>query len=110
MLNLIRPILARVVAALAGAFFAWLAARWKIDVDAATQAETVEAIVALMLAVWGVVYALAHKAINAWFNPADTATPALANKVLATRGERDDGDVRPTSERGAAGELLETGP
>lgn len=101
MLNLIRPVLARVVASLMAAFFAWLAVRWGVTIDADTQAETIEAAIGLMLAVFGVVYALVHKALNARFNPADTATPALANKVLATRGERGEHDGRPASVRGA---------
>lgn len=99
MLNVLRPVLARVAAALIGAAAAWLAAKG-VELDAETQAQLIEGIVGLMLAVFGVVYAVAHKMINARLNPADTATPALANKVLVTAGERGVGDTRPTSVRG----------
>lgn len=76
-MTFLRPIAARLAAAVVGALVSWLTVKG-IDVPADTQQAWIEATVGLMLLVFGIVYALAHKLINRKLNPADAATPGLA--------------------------------
>lgn len=76
-MTFLRPIIARLAAALIASLVAWLAAQG-IDVPAETQTQLIEGTVGLMLLVFGVVYALVHKLVNRKVNPADAAAPVLA--------------------------------
>jgi hypothetical protein len=70
----LRPILARLIASVIAAFAAWLNNKYGVTLDA----ETTSGLVAVMLGSFGIVYALAHRLIDAKVNPTDAASPAVA--------------------------------
>lgn len=83
-MNFLRPVIARLAASVIGALVAWLAMKG-IDVPAETQQAWIEATVGLALLVFGIVYALVHKAISTKTNPTDAAAPSA---VVAGREEQ----------------------
>lgn len=80
MIDLLRPIFARIIGAIIGALAAWLAGRFGIVVPEETKGQLTQGAVALMLLVFGVVYSLVHKGVSVKTNPADAASPGLALK------------------------------
>jgi hypothetical protein len=79
-MNFLRPILGRLVGSVVGGAAAWAAGRWGTSIDPGTQQQISDGLVAIMLAVFGVVYSLTHKAVSSKINPGDTATPKLAEQ------------------------------
>lgn len=75
-MSFLRPILGRIAGTVAGAIIAWLVASG-VEIDAATQEQIRLATDALMLAVYGIVYAIVHRLWSKRFNPADAAAPEL---------------------------------
>lgn len=78
--DFLRPVLARIAGALVGAVVTWLAAHFGIVVPEGAQVNLSESAVIIMMTLFSIVYALVHKAISAKTNPADAATPTLADK------------------------------
>lgn len=76
----LRPVIGRLVAALMGALFGWLAHRFELTVDPQTQEATSLAVQGfVMLAVYGIV----HKTLNQKLNPMDTASVTLSRPESA---------------------------
>lgn len=80
MFEYLRPVLGRVIASIIASVAAWLTGKYGFDLDETAQRQITDGVLAALLAVWGVVYALTHKAVSAKTNPADAATPKLAEQ------------------------------
>lgn len=68
-----RAIIGRIAAAVVATLLTWLAGSLGLEVTEETRATLVEAVTLLGLGLWGVLYAVAHKTLNRWLNPGDTA-------------------------------------
>lgn len=88
-MDIFRPIISRILAAPVAALAAWLFLKWKIDIDTATQSQMVETLVAWIIPIFAAVWAVLHKIIDKYVNPADAATTALAaeSKVDESRAK-----------------------
>lgn len=73
MIDTLRPILSRVLAAWLPALLFWIGDKLGLQVSA----EMIESVVAF--AIWMIIYAISHKFIDAKFkvNPGDAASPAI---------------------------------
>jgi hypothetical protein len=91
----LRPILARLIASVIAAFAAWLNNKYGVTLDA----ETTSGLVAVMLGSFGIVYAVAHRVIDAKVNPTDAASPSVA-KVEAAEA-KDEAKLRQSLASGA---------
>lgn len=80
MLDLFRPIAARVVGSLVGSVATWLAIKWGVQLDDGARGQLTDGIVSVGLAVFGVVYSLVHRTVSLKLNPVDAASPSLAQK------------------------------
>lgn len=80
MVDALRPILARLIGSLVAALATWLATRWGIQLDEGARGQLTAGLLSVALGVFGVVYSLVHRAVSTRVNPADAATPALAEK------------------------------
>lgn len=83
----LRPILSRVIASVVASALAWLA-RKGIDLglsDADTTRFT-DGVMYVVLSLWGVAYAVIHKAISVRINPTDAASPAIATAATGPLG------------------------
>lgn len=78
MFNSLRPFLSRVIAAAIAGLCTWLASHWAVDIDQDTRAQLVDAIVAFLIPVFTVIYAVLHRIFDKWINPADAAGSHLA--------------------------------
>lgn len=87
-MDIIRPYLARVLAAPIAALCAWLLMHWQVNITTDTQAQLVTALVAFILPFFGIVYAIVHKILDKWINPADAATTTLAAQGKAAQVRR----------------------
>lgn len=72
----LRPIIARLIASVVGAFASYLLVHYGVTLDADTQL----GLEAVMLGFFGVIYSVIHRAINARINPGDAATQHMAVK------------------------------
>lgn len=88
MMDFLRPVLGRLAAVLIASLVSWLTAKG-VDVPAETQQAWIEATVGLMLLVFGVVYAVAHKLINTKVNPTDAAAPSAVTAGKEAQAIRD---------------------
>lgn len=79
-MDFLRPILGRLIGSAVGAGAGYLASRFGTVVGADGVQQVTDAGVTLALGAFGVVYSLVHKAVSAKVNPADAATPKLAEK------------------------------
>lgn len=77
-MELFRPVLGRIVGSLVAALATWLEARFGWKLDPASQAQLSAGILVTLMTTFSIVYALVHKAVSAKVNPADAATPAMA--------------------------------
>jgi ATP/ADP translocase len=78
-MSIVRLFLGRWIAGLIAAFVAWAATKG-IDITADTQKDLVEKIVAMALAIFGILYPFLHKLLDRWINPGDAASAHLAEK------------------------------
>jgi hypothetical protein len=77
--DFLKPYISRVIAAMIGGFFSWLAAK-SINVDADTQQQAIAAITGIATVVFGILYAVFHKVFDKFVNPGDAAAQAnIAN-------------------------------
>lgn len=75
-----KPYIARVAASLVAGLVAWLASKYGVIVPDEAKGQLTQAAVAVMMVVWGIVYAITHKAVNTKVNPTDAAKPSDAGK------------------------------
>ena len=80
MIDFLRPIIGRIAGSVVGALAAWLVGKYGYTIDSGLQSQITDGLVAFMMLVFGVVYALVHKAVSAKVNPGDAATPKLAEQ------------------------------
>jgi hypothetical protein len=78
MLNFFRPMLSRVIGAWVAALAVWLSAKAGFVLDDNAQEQIIAGGVAVALAVFQTVYALAHRTIDKRVNPGDAASSHLA--------------------------------
>lgn len=76
----LKPYIARVAASLVAGLAAWLASKYGIVVPEEAKGQLTQAAVAVMMVVWGIVYAITHKVVNTKVNPTDAAKPTDTNK------------------------------
>ena len=102
----IRPVLARVVAALVAAGIAALARHGlELQLDESTRGTLTDLGVALILGVWGVVYAAVHKAISVKTNPTDAASPKIASVATGPLGDGQRTALATTMQHAASSEF-----
>jgi hypothetical protein len=73
--DFLKPYLSRVIATLIAGFVGFLASH-QINVDGDTQAQAISAITSVVTVVFGILYAVFHKILDKWINPADGAAQA----------------------------------
>lgn len=76
--DILKVILARLIGAAVAGVATWLFAKYGILIPDEQKAQLTEAIVAAMMTIFTVVYAVVHKLASVKLNPADAATPTLA--------------------------------
>lgn len=89
MLDLLRPILGRVVGGIVGGLVIWLAGMG-IDLDPEATKQIEAAVQGLIFAIGSIAYALAHKLVSRWINPGDAASPTLAKESKVHKEMLDD--------------------
>lgn len=75
MMDALRPFLSRILASFIAAFCTWLTVKYKIEIEGSLQQALADAISAFVLTSS---YAVAHRVLDKWMNPADTASSHLA--------------------------------
>lgn len=75
--NFLRPILARLAGALVAGLVTWLAGKFGVIISEDVKGQLTEGVVATMLTLFTVVYALVHKAVSVKTNPMDAASPSM---------------------------------
>lgn len=73
------PLISRLAAALVGSIAAWLAGKYGIVLDE----ETTTSLVAGMVGIFGIVYAVVHRLIDRKLNPGDAAASSIAKAEKA---------------------------
>jgi hypothetical protein len=75
MMDALRPFLSRILAAFIAALCTWLTSRYKIEIEGDLQKALADALSAFVLTSS---YAVSHRLLDKFFNPADTASSHLA--------------------------------
>jgi hypothetical protein len=78
--DIVKLIIARVVASIAAPFFVWLAAKFNIIFTNDEQAQIVTETISWVIMFILLGYSLFHTWINSHFNPSDASTRDLLNK------------------------------
>jgi hypothetical protein len=78
--DFLRPVVARIAGALVAALVTWLASKYGVVIPEEAKGQLTEGTVAAMMTLFTVVYALVHKAVSVKTNPADAASPSLAEE------------------------------
>ena len=79
---ILRPLLARILAAWMAALSGWAATEVGVEITADEQG----ALVNVAIGVAFTVYAIVHRLIDATLNPADAAKPSMAEQSSETHG------------------------
>lgn len=80
MVDFIRPVLARIVGAVVAGVLTWLATKFGVVIPKETAGQLTENLVAAMLVMFSIIYALVHRAVSVKTNPTDAAQPDLARR------------------------------
>lgn len=78
MLNFLRPIVSRIIGSLVAAVALYLSSKLGIVLDDNAQEQIIAGGVAVALALFQIVYAIAHRVIDKRVNPGDAASSHLA--------------------------------
>lgn len=83
MIDVLRPILGRIIAAIATWLFGWLNNKFGIFVPADEQSALVAKVVEEVVPAVLILYSIIHRLWDAKFNKSDAASPKLAKKLNA---------------------------
>ncbi len=85
----LRPIAARLAGVVVALLATWLASKFGVIIPEDTKGQITESTVVLIMAVFTTIYALVHKAVSVKTNPADAASPSMAQEGKAEQKAMD---------------------